>query len=371
MPLPDLDGFTVGVTADRRADEQIELLRRRGASVVHGPTIRTLPLDVEETLRSATELVIVQPPDVVIANTGIGMRSWFAAADSWGIGDALLGALREATILSRGPKASAAVYQAGLPVSARADSERLSEVVALAVAEGVEGKRVVFQRHGDDAPEVLAALSDAGAEVVEVPVYAWKMPDDHRPALRLIAAAVDGRLHALTFTSAPALRNLLAIAAEHDLDRALLDACNGPLTVCCVGPVCAGVAIDEGVEAPIVPDKARLGPMILTLGERLAASQRTFDAGGRVVVIRGSVVLVDGDRVALSEREAQLLAALVRDRGQVVTKQHLLRTVWGDGADDTHLVESTMARLRRRLGVIGESIVAVPRRGYRFAALEK
>jgi uroporphyrinogen-III synthase len=370
VPLPDLDGFTIGVTADRRSDEQIELLRRRGAQVVHGPTIRTLPLDAEEALRSATEQVIVRPPDVVIANTGIGMRNWFGAADSWGIGDALLGALREATILSRGPKASGAVYQAGLPVSARADSERLSEVVALAVESGVDGKRVAFQRHGDEAPEVLDRLRDAGAIVVEVPVYAWKVPDDHRPVLRLIAAAIEGRLHAITFTSAPAIRNLTAIATEHELTDALIDACNRRVAVCCVGPVCAAAAVDEGFTDPVVPDKARLGPMILALSEHLAATQRRFDAGGRDVVVRGSVVLVDGEPAALSEREAQLLAALVREPGQVVDKASLLRIVWGDDAVDTHLVETTMARLRRRLGDLGDSVVAIPRRGYRFTGVE-
>ena len=37
-----LTGFTIGVTACRRADEQIELLERKGATVLHGPA--TLPL---------------------------------------------------------------------------------------------------------------------------------------------------------------------------------------------------------------------------------------------------------------------------------------------------------------------------------------
>lgn len=45
-PMEDhrLSGFTVGITADRRWEEQAELLRRRGACVIHGPSIRTLPI---------------------------------------------------------------------------------------------------------------------------------------------------------------------------------------------------------------------------------------------------------------------------------------------------------------------------------------
>jgi uroporphyrinogen-III synthase len=370
MSLPDLDGYTVGITADRRAEEQAELLRRRGAAVLHGPSIKTLPLAGDEVLRSATEQVIVRPPDIVIANTGIGMRTWFGAADSWGLGDALLGALREATILSRGPKASGAVYQAGLPVSARADSERLTEVVDLALSEGVDGRRIAFQRHGDDAPDVIEALRAAGAEVVEVPVYEWKMPDDHRPALRLIAAAIEGKIHAVTFTSAPAVRNLLAIAAEHDLVDPLLDACNSTVVTCCVGPVCSGVAVEEGFLDPIVPTKARLGPMVLALSEHLASQPRSFTVGEATMTVRGTVVVTGAERIALTMREAQVLAALVDADGAVVAKDDLLRQVWGSAASDPHLVESTVGRLRRRLGSVSDAVVAVPRRGYRFDGAE-
>ena len=45
-----LEGFVVGVTADRRADEQGDLLLRRGAHVLHGPVIHTLPLGPDGTL---------------------------------------------------------------------------------------------------------------------------------------------------------------------------------------------------------------------------------------------------------------------------------------------------------------------------------
>ena len=39
-----LPGFVVGVTADRRSDEQVLMLQRLGVDVMLAPTIRTLPL---------------------------------------------------------------------------------------------------------------------------------------------------------------------------------------------------------------------------------------------------------------------------------------------------------------------------------------
>ena len=55
-----LAGYAVGITADRRWEEQAELLARRGATVLHGPTIKTLPLGSAEDLRRATEQVILE-----------------------------------------------------------------------------------------------------------------------------------------------------------------------------------------------------------------------------------------------------------------------------------------------------------------------
>jgi uroporphyrinogen-III synthase len=366
VTLPLLSGFTVGITADRRWEEQAELLRRRGATILHGPSIRTLPLGPEEELRTATEAVILDPPDVLIANTGIGMRTWFGSADSWGIGEALHGALSEAAIFARGPKAAGSIHQAGLPVTARAESERLADVVRLAIEAGVEGKRVAFQRHGDDAPEAIAALRAAGAIVSSIPIYEWKLPDDTRPAQRLIEAVVAGKVHAVTFTAAPAVRNLAKIADEIGMRDVVFAALNGPVVTACVGPVCADEARRHGIADPLVPTKSRLGPMIRDLGDALGSQGIVVELGAHVLRIQGLVVSVDGAPIPLSDREAAVIAMLASRPGVVVTKEDLLQRVWGAEADDTHVVEVTVGRLRRRLGGIGTSIRAVPRRGYRF-----
>ncbi|HET9257823.1 MAG TPA: uroporphyrinogen-III synthase, partial [Pseudonocardiaceae bacterium] len=72
-PLP-LAGFTVGVTAARRAAELGSLLQRRGAEVLHAPAIRIVPLADDTELHAATEQLISHPPDVVVITTGIGFR---------------------------------------------------------------------------------------------------------------------------------------------------------------------------------------------------------------------------------------------------------------------------------------------------------
>ncbi|MGC5410909.1 uroporphyrinogen-III synthase, partial [Streptomyces sp. DT225] len=89
-PHGPLAGFTVGVTAARRAEELGTLLRRRGATVVHAPALRIVPLADDGELLAATEQLVAETPDVVVATTAIGFRGWIEAADGWGIGDRLL-----------------------------------------------------------------------------------------------------------------------------------------------------------------------------------------------------------------------------------------------------------------------------------------
>src|SRR6201997_1373268 len=109
-----LAGVTIGVAAGRRSEEILALLERRGATGVHAPAIRIIPLVDDVELRRVTRVLIEQPPDVVVVTTGIGFRGWIEAAHGWDVADDLIAALSSTRILARGPKARGAVRQAGL-----------------------------------------------------------------------------------------------------------------------------------------------------------------------------------------------------------------------------------------------------------------
>lgn len=108
--VSDLSGFTVGVTADRRAHEQMLMLSRLGLEVVWGPAIRTLSVAGDVKLREVTESIIATPPDYVVANTRLGIRSWIGMAASWGLEIELRQALGRSRIAARGPKATGALH---------------------------------------------------------------------------------------------------------------------------------------------------------------------------------------------------------------------------------------------------------------------
>lgn len=338
------------------------LFERRGATIVRGQAIRTLPLGEDAGLREATEAVIHARPQVLVANTGLGIRSWFGAAESWGVGDELLDALRSTHVYARGPKAAGAVHALGLEVLRRARSERLSEVIDLILRDIGRGATVVLQRDGGaTSPEVDRLRADH--PVIEVPIYRWEPTDDPRPALRLAEAIVASRLHGITFTSAPAVTSWLELVRDGGLEHDVLHAfASGEVVVGCVGPACAEAALAGGVSerGVVVPPTSRLGPLVRTVAEGLVGRSRRVGA----LEITGTVVRCGNQRIALSDVESRLLGALARRPGTVMTKADLLREVWGDASADPHLVEVAIGRLRRRLGEQGTAIAVVPRRGY-------
>jgi uroporphyrinogen-III synthase len=371
VSLLPLEGFVVGITADRRWSEQAELLERRGASVLHAPTISTQYLGSDESLRRATAALISRPPDYLVATTGIGVRAWFEAAQSWGLAESLSAALAATRVIARGPKAAAAIQVAGLTVWASPASERLDEVLMRITSEALAGRVVAFQHYGERNDRAVAAIAAQGALVVEVPVYRYGQPADEMPATGLIDAVCDGQVDAVTFTSAPAVRNLLAAARQHGREAEVLAAFNErDVAAACIGPVCAEAARASGVERPVAPGRGRLGLLVRVLTDALLARRQELRCGSVSVVVQGRAVEVDGDRVDLPPRERGVLEVLLDRRGAVVSKPAILRSLGGD-PDGTHALEATVARLRRRLGAAGPSLRAVRGRGYCFDVDER
>lgn len=373
MSIGPLAGYTIGITADRRWEEQAELLERRGARVVHGPTIRTLPLSEEQALRQATEAVVADPPEVVVLTTGLGTRGWFAAAESLGLGEALHAVLLPAQIYARGPKAAGAAITAGLDLAWKAPNARVTEIVERLRADLAAGSfdrpRVVLQLDGSSDTWAQDELRAAGFEVIAVPIYRWKMPLDTQPAQRLIQSIADRGVDAVTFTAGPAVENFFELAEESGAVDAVLGAVNsGAVEVVCVGPVCGARARRHGVAHTIEPAHSRLGAMVQACAATFAERGRSLRLGGHDVTVQGRFVLVDeGQPISLSDRERGVLDVLAERPGAVQSKATLLKAVWGGGENDEHVVEVTVGRLRQRLGTAGIGVETVMRRGYRLA----
>ena len=263
-----LAGRRVGITADRRWRAQADLLENLGAEVIHGPTLRTVDLSRDDRLRRATLNLIHQPPDYLVASTGIGMSLWLDAAESWELGAPLREALSGATVVARGAKANSALRRRGFEVAWEAPSETMEEVTDYLAAQGAGSARVALQLFDPEEHPTTAALAAHCGDLVQVPVYRWLLPVDPVPAQRLIEATCAGTVDALTFTSQPAVHHLFRLAEGLGQADRLRNACNTRVVAVCVGPVCADAAAAEGLTRSTWPDPSRLAAMI-----RLVASE--------------------------------------------------------------------------------------------------
>ncbi|SEF36147.1 uroporphyrinogen-III synthase [Amycolatopsis pretoriensis] len=267
--MGELSGITIGVTAERRAEDFIAALERHGAEVRHAPTITIVPLDTDPELKAATLKLVMSPVDITIVTTGAGFRGWLDAAEGWGLRQPLLDHLRDSRIYARGPKAVGAVRGAGLRETFSAESESNAELFEAVMAADLLGQRTAVQLHGTALPELTAPLVEAGAWLTEVQPYRWTSPPDVTPVYELIDAAVAGKLQAIAFTSAPAAANFLTLARTSGRYQQLLRALPG-IVVACVGPVTAAPLEAVGVET-VQPERQRLGALVKLLVTTLGA----------------------------------------------------------------------------------------------------
>lgn len=359
-----LTGFSIVLTCDRRAGELAASFTRRGASVIHAPTLRFLPLDEDDELIDMTRDVVRRPPDAVIVTTAIGFRGWVDTADSAGLAPHLLEVLAETRLLARGPKVRGAIRAAGLIESWSAASETTAEVVDMLVEQGVAGRRVAIQLHGATDEVLLDKLRAAGAEVVPVTVYRWGPAPDPVAVERSIEAACGRSVDVVLFTSAPGAEAFLAAAERIGRSADLLAALRSDVVPAAVGEVTARPLREVGLE-PLIPDRSRLGALIRTTTDHLAQSRvRRLPTVAGALELRGQAALLDGRLLALSPAPMAILRELARRPGSVVDRPTLLAALPGGGGD-LHAVEVAVARLRAGLGANG-LVQTVVKRGYRL-----
>lgn len=360
-----LAGCTILITADRRKRELAAALERRGARVQFAPAVSTVPHLDDAQLIADTRALIANPPDVVVATTGVGFRGWIEAADAAGLAEPLLEVMGQARIVARGPKARGAVQQNGLEVHWVATSEMAAEVQDFLLGEGVAGLHIAVQHHGTGSDGLDDAFRQAGATVQSLVIYGSGPPLDPELHQRGIAHVAAGHIDAVVFTSAPGsqawvdgVKEAGALAAVREL------AATGELVLASVGPVTSAPLVAAGLPARH-PDRWRLGAMVRELAIDFGAASAAIPTPDGPLVMRAASAVLDGKVLDLTPTGLALLRALVVAGGNVLTREQLSEVLPGNGAG-THAVEAAINRLRESTGS-PRLVRTVVKRGYALA----
>ena len=102
---------------------------------------------------------------------------------------------------------------------------------------------------------------------------------------------------------------------------------------------------------------------VLERGKKLGDVIRILDLE---INLPGHTVRKNGEEVALKPMEFELLCVLVRNKNIAISREELLRRVWGiDYVGETRTVDVHIGQLRKKLS-LGDHIKTVSKIGYRF-----
>ncbi|HBI85164.1 MAG TPA: DNA-binding response regulator [Ruminococcus sp.] len=94
-----------------------------------------------------------------------------------------------------------------------------------------------------------------------------------------------------------------------------------------------------------------------------------LNSGGISLSTQRHRVTVQDSEITLTGKEFDLLAMLMRNQGIVLSREQILRSVWGyDYVGESRTVDVHIRTLRAKLGSAGNCVVTVRGIGYRFDA---
>ena len=116
---------------------------------------------------------------------------------------------------------------------------------------------------------------------------------------------------------------------------------------------------------------ARVDAVLRRTCERVAPSDERSLPNGTADFKSNCLVFHDGRREELSDREGELLRYLIDSQGRIVTREEILRHLWGLDPDrtETRTIDMHVMHLRSKLGDKDQTLLATVRgKGYRFTA---
>jgi len=264
-----LDGLHVAAFEARMAGPMADLIAKHGGVPVEAPALREIPLEDHPETHGFAERLLAGEFDVVIFETGVGVRYLSAVIEARHPRELWLAALARTKVVARGPKPLAALRELKVRTDVQVPEPNTWHETLAAIDQflPVEGLRVAVQEYGKPNVELIQGLEQRGAIVTRVPVYRWALPEDTGPLRAAIHAIVEGQVGAVLFTAAQQVNHLLQVAAEEGLDADLRSALASHVVVGSIGPTTSETLRDAGLPVDIEPEHPKMGHLVLAVAE--------------------------------------------------------------------------------------------------------
>ena len=273
--VASLDGQVIAYLEARMLSEMGALITRHGGVPYAAPVLQEIYATDTPEVAALVDDLCADKLDVVVLQTGVGTRALFEAAANRGVEQELLAALGRATVIARSPKPAAVLRKSKVRIDLMPPEPFTSEDLVIAVQDmDFQQKEVAVQAYGGPNNLLTKTLRERGANVREVSLYTWGLPEDQSPVLRLVEELAAGEIAAVAFTSQPQVGNLAAIAAQAGKEEVLRQALNSEaVVVASVGPVCTRRLKEENIKVDVEPDHPHMGNLIIALAEHFQSKE--------------------------------------------------------------------------------------------------
>jgi uroporphyrinogen-III synthase len=272
------DGQQVAIFEARMAGALADLVVRQGGVPVTAPALREIPIENNSNARSFVDGLLAGEFDLVIFETGVGVRLLVVSQGSRLSGMAWAEALGKTKVVARGPKPAAALRELGARLDFQVpEPNTWRETLALLDERlPVAGLRVAVQEYGKPVPELTDGLVSRGALVTRVPIYRWALPEDIGPLIAALTAITERRIGVALFTAGQQVEHVLQVAAaagiEHDLRAAFAEY----VVIGSIGPSTSAVLRTHGLPVDIEPEHPKSGHLVAAVATSWRSVGKAF-----------------------------------------------------------------------------------------------
>jgi uroporphyrinogen-III synthase len=254
------NGLRVLSLESRRAEEMSILIRKQGGEPFVAPSMREVPLEENEEAFAFADSLLRGDYDGVVLLTGVGTRLLWKTFLTRFAEDDLKTALRKVTVVTRGPKPSAAVRELGLVPDVQIPEPNTWREV-LAVMQVRPECRIALQEYGASSTQLIDGLRAQGKQVTPVRIYAWALPEDTRPLREAAAGIAAGEFDAVLLTTSTQVVHLMKIAAEEGIAPQVLTGLRAAF-IGSIGPATSETLEDYGLKADFEPSHPKMGLLV-------------------------------------------------------------------------------------------------------------
>jgi uroporphyrinogen-III synthase len=213
MATVGFKGLTVAAFESRMAVEIARLIDRHGGKPLVTPALREIPLDDNSAALKFGIQLTTERVDMLILLTGVGTTALFDILKTRYPWLSIVAALKQTALVARGPKPVAALKALGLqPTLTVPEPNTWVDLIStLDEYRPVKGLRVAVQEYGVSNPDLLEALKQRGAEVFQVPIYRWALPEDLGPLRQALDEVIAGKVLVLLITNAAQVDHVMQV----------------------------------------------------------------------------------------------------------------------------------------------------------------